>query len=146
MTNYTIPQKAFVLQTEEGSKIFGPFETQEQMRSAMADVIKQIEDADSVGQICVLEQRTRFSVRKPQAEESKTEQESVVQTDERDRIPEAPKTEPALPQEVLDYMTNLSQNTDADLRELGNIKGVDGRITNREKLIEALTAIFIQGN
>lgn len=146
MTNYTIPQKAFVLQTEEGSKIFGPFETQEQMRSAMADVIKQIEDADSVGQICVLEQRTRFSVRKPQAEESKAEQESVVQTDERDRIPEAYKTEPALPQEVLDYMTSLSQNTDADLRELGNIKGVDGRITNREKLIEALTAIFIQGN
>jgi hypothetical protein len=43
-------------------------------------------------------------------------------------------------------MTSLSQNTDADLRELGNIKGVDGRITNREKLIEALTAIFIQGN
>jgi hypothetical protein len=143
MTNYTIPQKAFVLQTEEGSKIFGPFETQEQMRSAMADVIKQIEDADSVGQICVLEQRTRFSVRKPQAEESKIEQESVIQTDERDK---APAKEPALPQEVLDYMTSLSQNTDADLRELGNIKGVDGRITNREKLIEALTAIFIQGN
>lgn len=148
MTNYTTPQKAFVLQTDEGSKIFGPYETQEQMRVAMAEVIKQIEDADSIGQICILEQRNRFTVRKPQTEEVKPVQETKEQIDERDRIPDAPKTQ--LPseqetEEVISYRASLEALNDGELRELATLKGVDGRISTRDRLIAELVTIFKLG-
>jgi hypothetical protein len=131
--------KCFVVISPDGqTQVKGPFQNNDALRSEFDSVAKT---AQIGSQVVFLEQYSKLKIKAP-AEEIVADQ-SEVQTDERDK---APAKEPALPQEVLDYMTSLSQNTDADLRELGNIKGVDGRITNREKLIEALTAIFIQGN
>ena len=142
MPNYQAQKKAFLVITDAEEKLFGPFDSNDAMRDAIEGVQKQYTHCT----ICLLEQYSKFKIKPPMPEI--VAQESVPQVDDRDRIPDAPKAQLPTEQEteeVLSYRASLEALNDSELRELATLKGVDGRISTRDRLIAELVTIFKLG-
>jgi hypothetical protein len=142
MANYTLLQRAYIVMTDAEVKIHGPFDTHEAMSADMHIKIKELESIDVVAQICVLEQKTRFTIRKKDPELEIVVEPAVIQpSDIGTPVPQGDVPQPESP-EVLAYRAQLEPMSAEDLRQLANLKGIDGRIQNRDRLIEELIMIF----
>lgn len=135
--------KAFAIIANGQSKTYGVFDTNEQMREAL-EVATQPYQNDPIGcQVILLEQVSKFKVKAPIVEAIEAEP-SVEQPSDRGTpkpqgtISQAPIDSP----EVIAYKAQIEPMGAEDLRQLATIKGIDGRITNRDRLIEELVLVY----
>lgn len=135
--------KAFAVIANGQSKTYGVFETNDQMREAL-ELATQPYQNDPIGcQVILLEQVSKFKVKSPVVGEIVAEP-SVEQSSDRGTPKPQGATQPAPidSPEVQSYKAQLEPMGAEDLRQLATIKGIDGRITNRDRLIEELVIIY----
>jgi hypothetical protein len=133
--------KAFAIITETQSQAYGPFANNDQMRAKLDEVTAQYQN-DSVGcQVVLFEKVSKYKARKLNIEAVEADPIVIQPSDIGTPVPQGDVPQPESP-EVLAYRSQLEPMSAEDLRQLANLKGIDGRIQNRDRLIEELIMIF----